>query len=233
MAKIGDVLREAHRLRRHTRELQAEIDRGPRLLKAQQARFAREEEAHRTAQDELKRLKVSVHEKETTLKATYQSIARYEQQQASAANQKEYDARQTDIATARARCAQLEDEILSAMTEIEERTARIPALDQQLATARQEHAAFEKQAAARYEHLKAELARSEGELQALEAGIPAEVRRNYDRLVKSYGADAFAAVKDRVCQHCRMTVTGAVQNLVEAGDFATCASCFRALYLPG
>src|SRR5438094_267029 len=35
------VLRELHRLRRHARDLQADIDRGPRLFNAQQLKAAR------------------------------------------------------------------------------------------------------------------------------------------------------------------------------------------------
>ena len=37
---VPEVLKECHRLRRHLRELQGEIDLGPRVMKIQQATLA-------------------------------------------------------------------------------------------------------------------------------------------------------------------------------------------------
>src|SRR5436309_11100523 len=72
MAGPATILREIHRLRRHAKDLQAELERGPRLLKGQQAKVARQEEAAREAHDTLKRLKVTSHEKEVLLKTKQQ-----------------------------------------------------------------------------------------------------------------------------------------------------------------
>ena len=44
MVGPGATLRELHHLRRHARDLQAEIERGPRTLKAQQAKVVKQEE---------------------------------------------------------------------------------------------------------------------------------------------------------------------------------------------
>ena len=86
----------------------------------------------RDAHDNLKHLKVSQHEKETTLKATHQQIAKYEKQLDTAASKKEFDALQTEIAHAKGKCAALEDEILSTMGEIDDRTAEIPVVEKAL-----------------------------------------------------------------------------------------------------
>jgi predicted nucleic acid-binding Zn-ribbon protein len=70
MPAVPPILRECHRLRRHLRDLQAEIDRGPRVLKAQQAKLAAAEQAHKDSYDTIKRLKLKQKEDEGTLKQT-------------------------------------------------------------------------------------------------------------------------------------------------------------------
>src|ERR1051326_7621476 len=98
MAGPATILRELHRLRRHAKQLQAEIGRGPRLLQAQQAKVSRQEEVAREAQETLKRLKVTSHEKEVQLKAKQQQIVKHEKQLNEASGKKEYDALRAEIA---------------------------------------------------------------------------------------------------------------------------------------
>ena len=70
MAGPATILRDIHRLRRHARDLRAEIERGPRLLKGQQTKVARQEDVVREAQDRLKRLKVTCHDSSRDPSAT-------------------------------------------------------------------------------------------------------------------------------------------------------------------
>src|SRR5262249_15061669 len=150
---IVATLRELHRLRKLIRDLQTQIDEGPTLLKSQQQRLTRAETDLRDAQDALKHLKVSVHEKETTLKGTHQQIGKYEKQAETAASKKELDAFAHEIAHNRQKCAQLEDEILSGLAEIDERTAKLPEAEKDLARVRAESAGFQKEADERHQRL--------------------------------------------------------------------------------
>jgi predicted nucleic acid-binding Zn-ribbon protein len=231
MAKISATLREAHRLRRHIRELQAEIDRGPRVRKAQQAKLDTAEAAWKDYQETLKRLKITAHEKDVSLKSTDQLIKKYEGQLSGASNQKEYAAAEHEIAAARERVARLEEEIFAALSDVDERTANLPAQEELVKQARAEFAVWEQKAKERFEMLTAELKKAEAELQVTEKEVPADAAAMYQRLVKAYGADAFAAVKNKVCQHCQTGITGIAQSNLEAGQFVTCSSCNRGLYL--
>ena len=47
MPLLTELFRECHRLRKHIRELQAEIDRGPRVLKARQETLETERQEHK------------------------------------------------------------------------------------------------------------------------------------------------------------------------------------------
>ena len=67
---VSPVLRECHRLRRHLRDLQAEIDLGPRVLKIQQKTLADEDAAHKEHHDAIKRWKLKQKDDEGSLKTT-------------------------------------------------------------------------------------------------------------------------------------------------------------------
>lgn len=232
MAGPATILREIHRLRRHAKDLQAEIDRGPRLLKAQQAKVARQEEAAREAHETLKRLKVTSHEKEVQLKTKQQQVAKHERQLNEAAGKKEYDALKTEIAHDRKACQQLEDEILDALMEIEERTAQLPEVEKAVQRAKEEYVAFEKSAQARQASLVEQLGQAVQGLKEAEATLPPDVRLPYDRLVAARGEEALAAVQDRNCTACYTGITAQNHNDLILGQFVLCKSCGRILYLP-
>ncbi len=228
---ISPLLKELHRLRRHLRDLQDEIDRGPRVMKLQQQRLAAEEQAHKDAYETLKRLKLKQKEDEVSLKETEQRLLKLQADMNLAGSKKEYDAKQSEIDQATARKGQLEDAILAAMAEIEERTAKLPEVDRRWADARKEFEQYERDARERLERLLADQKVTQAELAEAEKKLPAEVRPQYDRLVKTYGADALAAVVGRSCQHCRTAITEQQRLNLLGGAFMTCSQCARVLYL--
>jgi len=230
MTTAADTLRELHRLHSHIRELKSEMEKGPRLFKTQQARQGRAETAVQEAHDQLKHLKVAVHEKEVTLKSTHQQIAKYEKQQNEAGVKKEYDALQHEIGTARQTCANLEDEILNGMAQIEETAAKIPELERTMKQIREETANFDNEAKARIARLTAELQEATTRLAEVEKDVPGD-RALYDRLVASHGADAISPVRDKTCSICFGTVTAQQERQLEAGVVVLCKNCGRIMYL--
>jgi predicted nucleic acid-binding Zn-ribbon protein len=228
----ADLFREIHRLRRFAHDLQEQIDRVPRQLKAQQAKVARQEDALREGQDGIRHLKVAIHEKEVSLKGTHQLIRKHQQQLNQAESKKEYDALQAEIKQEQAKCGQLEDEILQAMTESDERAARLPELEKAVQQAKEELARCETTSTERLASLRAQLAEAQQQLAAVEAEVPADLRGPYNRLVAAMGADALAAVRDRTCSACHTEITAQNYNEVLQGRFVQCKSCGRILYLP-
>jgi predicted nucleic acid-binding Zn-ribbon protein len=232
MAGPATILREIHRLRRHAKDLQSELERGPRLLKAQQGKIARQEEAVREAHDTLKRLKMTCHEKEGQLKVTLQQISKHEQQLNQAGSKKEYDALKIEIAADKKKCQELEDEILECMGDIEQRTAQSPELDKAVQQAKAEYADFEKNARERTTQLTEQLNRALEAIKEVESTLPADVRPQYDRLVAARGEEAMAAVEHRTCMACYTEITAQSYNDLMLSQFVLCKNCGRALYLP-
>jgi uncharacterized protein len=223
------IFRELHRLRRFAHEMQEHIDRFPRQLKAQQAKVARQEDAQREGQDAIKKLKVHLHETEVTLKTTQTLIAK-RTKQLDEASGKEYEALQHEIASAKARCQQLEDEILTGMDQIETATAGLPALDKAVQVARADFVAWEKDIRARLVDQQRQLEETKIKLKGVEATVPALHRAQYDRVVGRLGHEAMAAVRDSTCTACSTEITAQMNNDLKADNFLVCRSCERILY---
>lgn len=227
---VTDILRECHRLRRHLRDLQAEIDRGPRVLKSRQEALEAARQEHAAHFDTITQLKLKQREDEGTLKQTEARLAKLEQQLAGISAPKEYAAKEAEIAHAKARKGELEDAILETITRLEELTAQTPAVEQKWAAAQAEFAQFQQEAAERLERLRSDQATSRDALAAAEASLPDDIRTKYEALVKVHGPEAFAAVKNKTCQGCRTAMPEQKVLQLRAGQFMLCPNCGRMLY---
>jgi predicted CXXCH cytochrome family protein len=232
MPTLSEVFREIHRLRRHARDLQAEIDRAPVQLKARQNFAAKQAKLLQDGREHLKKLKVTVHEKETDLKAAHEQLVKYKRQLNTVTDQKQFDALKHEIADTEARCSKLEEEILLGLGEVDEQSAAVPALEAGAAKADSDLKAFSADTKTRHEQLSAELKAALEQLKELEKSLPADVQPEYQRRVASYGADALASVAGGVCSQCHTAASAQVMLQLSMGQYITCTSCYRALYLP-
>jgi len=229
-ASFSKVLSEIHRLRRHLRDLHAEVERLPRLLKAHQAKVAKSELTVKEAHDALKHLKVQNHDKEVNIKATSQLLTKYERQLNEMTTPKEIDAKHKEIASSKELIAKLEEEVLAGMAKVDERAGHIPALELALKKAKEEFAVFDKESKSRQTHLTGELKAVESELKQRESELPLVVKGTYERVVKAHGADALAPVAKNSCGHCHTSVTSQNVNELHQGRTLVCNSCGRMLY---
>lgn len=231
---LNPLLRELHRLRKHLRECQGEIDRAPKLLKAHQAKLAATEKTVTDAKDALKKSKAGVLTCEAQIKSLNQALARHEKQLDGLTAQRDIEAKQHDITNTQELISKQEDELLALMTDVDERTAKLPAVEASLVKAKADFATFEKEAAERLTVMKEETAMATKALTAEESKIPPVIRSHYDRLVKAYGADSMAAVIGQSCTQCRVSITAQQLSDIQRGsELLCCRSCGRALYVVG
>jgi uncharacterized protein len=232
MAGPATILREIHRLRRHAADLHEQIDRGPRALKAQQARVERLEEALKEAQEAIKRLKVQAREKEVTLRTKVQQIAKHQKQLNEAKGKKEYDALQGEILAEQKAMSDLEDDILNDMADTEERTAKLPEVEKGVQQAKEEAARFERENQGRQANLTEQLSAALQSIKEVEASLPEDARAYYERIFAGRGVDALAAVHGRTCAACYTEITAQNYNELLQNQLVTCKSCGRIVYLP-
>ena len=227
---VADTLRECHRLRKHIKALQDEIDRGPRVLKAIQKLLDQEQQAHKDHYETITKLKLKQRDDEGTLKQTDTRLKKLEEQLTSISVTKEFDAKRSEIRQASEKKAQNEDAILTTMSELEDRTNAIPAVEKQWAAAQADFAQAQRDAKERMDTLKADLDLSQTALTKSDAAIPDKHRSQYLHLVKAWGPEALAGVKDKVCQGCRTGVSQQRLLEVQAGQYILCQSCGKILY---
>jgi uncharacterized protein len=225
------IFRELHRLRRFAHEMQEHTDRFPRQLKAQQAKVARQEDAQREGQENLKKLKVHLHETEVTLKTTHALIAkRTKQKDEATGKEKEYEALVHEIASAKIRCQELEDEMLTTMDQIETASTALPALEKAVQTARTDFATWEKETRSRLVDQQRQLEETKAKIKEVEATIPPKLRSQYDRVVSRLGHEAMSAVRHSICTACSTEITAQMNNDLKGDNFLICRSCERILY---
>jgi uncharacterized protein len=229
---LNPLLRELHRLRKLIRDAQGEIDRAPRVLKAHQTKLANQEKAVADAKDALKHRKADVLTGEATIKSLNQTLIKYQKQLDGLTDPRQMEAKGHEIATTKELIAKAEDDYLTAVTDVDELAAKVPEVEAALAKAKADFANYEKEAAERMVRLKDEVKTASAALAAEEAKIPPAIRGQYDRLVKAHGADAFAAVENQTCTHCRVGITQQGLADLRAGtEFICCRNCGRAQYM--
>jgi predicted nucleic acid-binding Zn-ribbon protein len=229
MAAPAHILKDIHRLKRHIKDLEGKLEQGPKAHKAHQLKVAAAEEALHKVQDGLKQLKVKIHEKEISVKAAQQNVEKLEKTPVS--NKKEYDALRAEVATAKASISKLEDEMLDAMAELEDKTKFIPLNEKALQKAKDEAAQFDKDHQERLNRWSTERQSALGQLAEVEALLPDDIRAHYDRLVSSKWADAISGVQGRTCVTCYTEVTAQMSNELQRGLFVICKNCGRMLYV--
>jgi predicted nucleic acid-binding Zn-ribbon protein len=230
---LNPVLKELHRLRKLIRDAHGEIERAPKVLKAHQTKLANQEKALADAKDALKHRKADVLTGEASIKSLNQSLTKHEKQLDTLTDPRQVEAKQHDIANTKELIAKTEDDVLTAMADVDERTAKLPESEAAVTKAKADFATYEKDSAERLVRLKDEVKSATVALAAEEAKIPAGMRGTYDRLVKAHGADALAVVENQTCTHCRLGVTQQqMSDLLKSTEFHTCRTCGRLLYLP-
>ena len=231
MTEPGIIFKEIHKYSKHAFELQEHIGRIPRQIKAQKTRIERMEKEFKDFQEMLKKLKVSIHEKEVSLKELNTRVTKLQKQQNEASDNKAYDALKTEIATTKAEIAKVEDEILLAITEQEEKTAALPEQEKLLKTAKAEAASIEKSSTERKAELEKQLNETTVLLKAAESQLSPEHLSKYLRIVQSFKHEALSPLEGKICSSCATEVTSQMMNEVRSHMFVPCKSCNRLLYL--
>jgi predicted nucleic acid-binding Zn-ribbon protein len=228
MATPAQILKDIHRLKRHIKDLEAKLEQGPKAHKAHQLKVSGAEEVLHDAQEAVKHLKVKIHEKEVSIKASQQGIEKLEKTPVS--NKKEYDALRIEVATANKSIRKLEDEILEAMAELEDKTKLIPETEKALQKAKADAAQFDKDHQERLTRWAEDRRTAFEQLGEVEATLPEDLRIIYDRMVGAKWADPISAVHGRICATCYTEVTPQMSNELQRGLFVICRVCGRMLY---
>jgi predicted nucleic acid-binding Zn-ribbon protein len=232
MTMTGDVLRELHRIHQQLSDLRERLERGPQQVRARAANVTRLEEELAKVQADSKAAHMAADRKQLLLRSGETKIEDLQRKLNAASSNREYQALKDQIAADQMANSVLADEILEALEKVDECQGKIVAAQQNLSKSKAELEKAQQQVRDRQESLQADVARLETELKRAEKSLPADFRDAYERVVKSKGADAMAALEGENCSGCFHQMTANMVNAVRMDRVVFCHTCGRLLYLP-
>jgi predicted nucleic acid-binding Zn-ribbon protein len=233
MSITAAALRELHRIHQRLADLRDRLERGPKQVRAREANVAQLEAKLAEARDRAKQTQMGIDRKQLDLKSGEQKVVDLRVKLNAANSNREYQALLEQIAAAEMAGSVLSDEILEGMEKIDQLAVGVKEAEKNLAAGKQEmekarHAVEESAAT-----IRTDLTRIEAELVEAEKALPADLKADYQRVVRSKGADSLAAAEDGVCSGCGQQITLNMQNELKLSKLVFCKACGRLLYLPG
>lgn len=227
-----ESLRTLHRIHRQLEDLRERLARGPRMVNARQANLQQAQKQLDDARAKHHEVKLAVDEKQMQLGTAEAGIAKRKQQLQQAASNHEFQALKDQIAATEAANEVLEVEILEAMEKLDALAEQVSQREADVETAKKEIARIEKDIEVQKPLVEGDIQRLTEELAECEAGLPHDFREHYNRVVRSRGEDALAAVDGEYCSGCNQHVpVNMIAELMLSHPVA-CRSCGRLLYLP-
>lgn len=231
LAVSADALRTLHRLHRQLADLHDQLAAGPRQLVAggRQLQIA---EAEQTAnQEELKKAKMTVDQKQLQLRSAESKILDLEGKLNACKTNREYQTLRDQIAADRMATKVLEDEILEALESLDRVKQKLPPAETKIASVKKTLAEVKAKVDGETASLEKEVARIKADLDAAEGELPTDSREVYHRIVKSKGADGMAAVEGESCGGCFQQLTGNMLAELSMARVVPCRSCGCLLYI--
>ena len=231
--KISTVLlRTLHRIHRQKTDLDGQIARGPRQIKAGDALVAKAESEMQVIKENLTKANLLSDEKQLQLKSREDKIVDLQTKLNSAASNREFDLLKEQIAADKQANSVLSDEILEAMEAIDELEVELKDAQTEVERQTGDQAKRISEVESKTADLHKELDRVTAELEESEKQIPAEVIGEYRRVISAKGEDALAPVEEGSCGGCYQVLTTQYIDRLRMSVLIRCPSCNAFLYLP-
>ena len=232
MSVTAAALRELHRIHQQLAELRDRLERGPKQVRARESNVAQLETRLAEARERLKQTQMAADRKQLDLKAGEQKVVDLRVKLNAASSNREYQALLEQIAAAEMAGSVLSDEILEGLEKVDQLAVLVQEAEKNLAAGKQELEKTRLGVQESVSLIREDLTRLEGELAQAEKALPAELKPDYQRVVRSKGADSLAVVDEGVCTGCGQQITLNMQNELKLSKLVFCKSCGRLLYLP-
>jgi predicted nucleic acid-binding Zn-ribbon protein len=221
-----------HRLHLALHEVQEQLSRGPRQIKAREQLVSQAETDLAAKRDQLKQLRVTSDRKSLDLKTNEAKIADLRGKLNACSSNREFDIIKGQIEADTVANSVLQDEILELFETVDKAQTDIKSAEQKVAKAKEELKRFSDQFAADSAGLQSRVADLTGQIKQSESGLGGDLAEKYRRLVDAHGAEAMAPCEGGICGNCRVQVTPQNKVRLNAGNVIFCNACGRMLYKP-
>jgi uncharacterized protein len=232
MSITAAALRELHRIHQQLADLRDRLERGPKQVRARESNVAQLEAKLAESRERAKQIQMGVDRKQLDLKSGEQKVVDLRTKLNLANSNREYQALLEQIAAAEMAGSVLSDEILEGLEKIDQHAVGVKEAEKNLASGKLELDKAKKTVADSAAAIHADVTRLETELVEAEKALPSDLKSDYERVVKSKGADSLAAAEDGVCTGCGQQITLNMLNELKLSKLVFCRSCGRLLYLP-
>ena len=230
MSPSATDYRRLHDLHIQLKQIQDQLTKGPRQIKARQARVVAAQDELARKEAALKEVRALADRKNLDLKAKETHLGDMQAKLNQASTNREYDIIRGQLEADQAAKAVLEDEILEALDRVDDALQEIQAAKANIVQLEQETRDF----ATEFERTASSLQNDEVQLKKqiseAEVIIPSDIRSQYQRLIEAYGPEGMADCSGGVCSNCFVQVTQQSRVLLNSGKLLFCGSCGRLLY---
>lgn len=233
MSITAAALRELHRIHQQLGDLHDRLERGPKQVRLREAHVTQLESKLTDAKEKAKQIQVAADRKNLELKSGEQKVVDLRTKLNAASSNKEYQALLEQIAAAEMAGSVLSDEILEALEKIDQCAVAVKGAEHQIAVGKEDMEKARRAVQESAASITADISRLEAELVEAEKALPTEVKADYQRVVRSKGADSLAVADDGTCTGCGHSITLNMQNELRLSRLVFCKSCGRILYLAG
>jgi uncharacterized protein len=233
MSITAAALRELHRIHQQLAELRDRLERGPKQVRVREANVAQLEAKLAETRDRAKQTQMAIDRKNLDLKAGEQKVVDLRVELNAANSNREYQALLEQIAAAEMAGSVLQDEILESMEKIDQHGVSVKEAETNLASGKHELQKAKQVVESSAATIRSDVERLEYELVEAEKALPSDLKSDYQRVVRSKGADSLSAAEDGVCSGCGQQITLNMQNELNLSKLVFCKACGRLLYLPG
>jgi predicted nucleic acid-binding Zn-ribbon protein len=231
MAVTAESLRELHRIHRQLADLRERLERGPRQIKAREINVSKFTLAQSEAQKTVQKTRIAADQKQLELKASEGRIDDWKAKLNGCSSNKEYQTLLEQIAAAEMAGSVLADEILEALERIDQLGVVASKADELLRSGQKELLKCRNEVAEDTEIANRDISRLDIELAEAESNLPAEFKSDYQRVIRSKGAEGMAEVEGQVCLGCGQQITLNMQNNLMMDRLVFCTSCGCLLYV--
>ncbi len=231
MSSVAQALKELHRLHVKIGGLNERIARGPRQIAAGEQRLQTTRSELESARETLKRARILSDEKQLQLKTREDRIADLKGKLNAASSNREYQTLQEQIQADQQANAVLTDEILELLERIDAMAADVGQAEQRVGEAERHVGELRDKVAQEDATLQKQLAETQAELAVVEATLPDDFRKEYERVVRARASEGLAGVSGDSCGVCFQTLTSQMLNELEAGKPVFCSSCGAILFI--
>jgi predicted nucleic acid-binding Zn-ribbon protein len=232
--RVDNGLAELHRLHLACQEVQEQIERGPRQLKARQQIIAQKQTELDAQKQKHKTLRMNADQKSLQLKSNEAKIGDLRSKLNQASSNREFDIIRSQMEADTVSNSVLEDEILDSLEKVDAAHLAIKKLEEEVAQAKVEETRVAGQISAAQPGYQSRLTELQSAIANAETRLPPDIVTPYRRLVQAYGPAALAEVEGTACNSCFVNLPAQMVMQVRAGQVMFCKICGRLLYMqPG